>query len=499
MSTETPEKPVTRYAGFRKPRTVGLADTSLPASLAWLADLFLVIVTMTYLPWWGKALMVTQLILLLGLVVVKNADGVSVWTRVMRRLRYLGYAKTGMTAYQSTLVGPRPLTGVMSEVQALEYQDGLGERFVLLHYPYSQQYAAVFITEPDGGERHDRRHRDQRVANWGAFGASLGNIPTAAQFTVATESAPRTNAETRAKMEQYIREGTSETAQDGTRERLNMGVDNHAANTTWVTVTFNATDKGNSAKARQANALHIAQLIPGLVERLNLSGAGPTRPATERDLAEYMRAALDPPSRPVIEDAHAHDEDTGLTWANCGPGAMVPTWDYLMHNQAISQTLLMSAPPAGAITDEVLKHLLQPHADVHIKRVTLIQQVIETGRAAVLTNRDLGNAELRAETQRRSGAARLDARLAQRSSDEHAEGHGLVDLTLAVTVTVEDPLDLRRAVAVVRTHLGNAANIRFQPALNQQDTAFYLACPTGFDPWAHSTSESVSRAATTAH
>lgn len=497
MSTTTDEKPVTRYSGFRRPRSVGLADTSLAASLMWLGNLFVVLVTMSYFPWWVRVLMVAELVVFLGLFIFKDGDGVTQWTRITRRLRYMAYSRTGMTSYQAPLMGKKPVPGVLSQTVCLEYETALGQRFALLHHPFSQQYTAMLISHPDGGERHDRRQKDQRTANWGAFGAIMGNIPSVAQYTVNVESAPRTQMEDRTLMERFISPMAPLTAQQVTRERLAMGVDTHSANTTWITITFNAVEKGTSAKARQENALHIAQLLPGLMQQLSISGAGMVHPATERDIAEYIRAAVDPQSRPIIEAAHAEGEDTGLTWDDCGPSYMDPTWDYLFHNQAWSQTLIMTHAPQGAITSDMLKNLMAPHADVPIKRVTLLKQVIDSGRAAVLTGRDLGTAELRAETQRRSGTARAESRIAARTSDEVAEGHGLEDFTLIVTVTVEDRDQLKRAVEVVRGNLGRAANLRLKPALNQQGMTFWMACPTGFDPWAHSPSEHLNRAATT--
>lgn len=498
MST-TAEKPPVRYAGFTRPRMVGLGDMSLPASLAILADLVVVMLTYNTVGWVGKSILVGQLLALTAACTFKNADGESQWARLTRRVRHAVYWRAGITRYRASLVSEQKLTGVLSESVALEYDTGLGQRFALIHHPYAQQYAVVLKCRPTGGERNDRRHKDQMTANWGAFGAALGNIPNAAQYTVVTESAPRSQAEARSTMESFVQEDSNDLAAQITRERIDLGVSSHSGNTTYVTVTFHATEKGTTAKAKDANALHIAQLLPGIIQRLTISGAGTVTPATEADLAEYVRAAIDPQARPFIEEARAKGQDTGVTWANCGPMAMTPHYDYLIHDQAISQTLVLTKAPAGAITDDVLRNILAPHPDIEIKRVALIKQVIEVGRAAVLTSRDAGNAELRREGNRRSGAARLEEQIANRTADEHAAGHGLEDFTIVITVTVTDPTHLAQAVQVVRSQLGPGAGFRFRPALDKQDTGFYYALPAGLDLHAHSATESVQRAATTAH
>lgn len=495
MSTTT-ETPVTRYSGFRRPKTAGLLDTSTGASLTWLADLFVVMMTFSYVPGWVGALLVVQLILFAFSLVVKDADGQTYWERGVRRVRFLVFTATGFTFYRAKLTKATPLTGVLSHSVALEYTTSLGVKFVLIYHPFAQQYVLVLILNPVGGERHDRKDRDKLTAMLGVFGTAMGNLPTAAQWTITTESAPRTRAETRGKMDAYIRTDDEDLAAVITRERLGVGVDHHIANTTWASVTFNAVTKGNTVKAHEANATHIAKLMPGIISRLSEAGGGHIEPATERDAAEYARAALDPQARPIIEAAHAEGTSTGLDWTNCGPQTMRPTYDYVIHDGGVSQTLIASGMPGGAITDNVLGNLVAPHGEVPIKRVTLVKQVIDTARANVLTSRDLANAELRREANRRSGLARMEERIAARASDAQAEGHGLEDFTLIVTVTVTDPPKLEEAVETVRGQLAGGVAIRLRPAYGQQDTMLYYGLPFGLDLHAHSVSESVSKAST---
>lgn len=496
--TATVKNPV-RYGGFTRPRAVGIADMSLPATLALLADLWLCIQLMGFVPGWAKILLIAQLLVFLIACLFRNADGVSLWTRVARRMKFNTYAAAGVTEYKPAMIAAKGQANVLSSTVALEYETALGVKFCLLHYPFSQQYALGFICRPNGGERLDTEERNQRTTNWAGFGNALADIMGAAQFTVSVDSAASSQIQARRQMENFIHPDAPIDAQEVTRERLAMGNDNHLQNTTWVTVTFNAVEKGTSTKAREANAMHIARHLHIIQQQLSICGAGKVTPATERDFAEYMRAMLDPEARPLIEAAHADGEDTGLTWENCGPTYLKPSHEYLIHDQAVSTSLIMVRPPAGLFPDTVLKDMIAPRQDIEVKRVTLIFQVIDPGLAETLTRRDIGNAENRRQIQRRSSAAKREHALTERTADEIHEGFSLLDFTIVTTVTVTDPAKLKSAITVMRGTLGNGAGIRLSIATEQQDKAFWYGGPFGLDLHGHSVAEQTQRAATTAH
>lgn len=496
MSTTTDNR--VRYSGFTRPGSVGLGDTSMSVTIFWMLDLAATISLSQFLPapimWvlWG------QVVLIALLNVIKDEDGFTLWTRVSRKIKYTLFSAAGVTAYQATFVGSKPLTGPLSKSKALEYRSGHGKPFVLISHPYAKQYAAVFKASPVGGERHDRRHKDQMTANWGAVSAWLGNIRNARQLAVHIESAPRLQAESRYEMESFIAGDANPTAAAVTAERIQMGVEHYAGNLTHVVVTFDAFEDGNSDADRQKNALAIAQLIPTIQQRLNSAGAGRVEPISERDIAEYMRAAIDPQSRPLIEEARAAGADTGIDWNECGPVSMRPVYDYVVHDQAFSQTVLMTKAPQGAITDDILANIIRPSANIEIKRVALIKQIIDTGRANAVTTRDQINAEIREQTQKRSGTARKARKIAQRNSDALADGFGLEDFMIAATITVTDGDRLKDAMSAFRAQAGHAG-VRFRTAINQQVTMFYYTCPLGLDLHAHSASEEITRFATSKH
>lgn len=480
-----------RFSGFSRPRAVGLGMMSLPASLLFIANLFVVTQTMGFMPGWMKLLAVGELLVFLIACIVRDADGITLWSRTARKLRFSLISSTGITDYRTTIPQEKVPANVLSSTDALEYVPGTdnGTPFTALHYPDAQQYAVPMICRPNGGERMGVRERNQRTADWAGLGNDLAQIPSARQYTVTVEAAPRTEVEARRQMEDYIHPDAPAGAQEVTRERLNIGLEEHAGLTTWVTITFDAIEKGNSEAARRANAEHIAQLLPGIKRRLSTAGAGRVRYATERDLAEYHRMMIDPRTRPLIEEAHAEGEDTGITWKDSGPVSWKPRHDYLVHDGAVSQTMYMTQPPAGQFPDTVLRGLLEPHPDVEIKRVTLVKQVIHPGRATVLTQRDIGSAENRRENQRRSGKAKLEEKIALRNADENAEGFALEDFTIMVSVTVTDPAQLKRAGYVVRSALGPGAGARFRIASDQQDVGFLYCGPFGLDLHGHNVAE----------
>lgn len=491
MSTDTEQE--VRYAGFTKPQTVGILGMPLSASLAILGDLLIVTQVAPLVPGWVQLLLWTQLVLLLGACLIRNTDGVTVWSRLSSRARFNLYSITGISEYNPSFLGKKPPVNVMSAVKPLEYKDALGQTFLLLYYPTSQQYAVILKCKPTGGERLDIRDRNQRTTNWGGFSAALSRIRGAAQCSVVVESAPRSQLETLQRMEDYISDDGPEEAQAVTRERMNIGTENHVGNTTHVAVTFNAVVKGNNQKAHQANAEHIAGELPGIIQRLSASGAGRVTAVREAEAAEYMRAMVDPQARPLIEEAHAEGTAPGITWETCGPMHFDPFHDYLMHDQAVSATMVLIEPPGEAVPDTILADLMAPDPNIEIKRVALIKQVLNTGLARTLTRRDLNNAQNRKKMYPNSDPAQREIQLAARTMDETMAGHALEDFTIVVTVTVTDPANLKRAIQTVIGQLGNSAGCRFRIATEKQDVAFFYAGPFGLDLHQHSAPEVAQR------
>lgn len=486
------------YNGFTRPRGVGILDMSLPASLAFLADLLVTINIIGAVPGWAKLLLWAQLLVFLGACVVKNSDGVTLWTRASRKVRFNLFAGAGIAEYKPSFIGKKPPASVMTSTEAMEFKTSLEQVFTLIHYPISQQYAVVLRCRPNGGERLSTRDRNQRATNWGGFGTALSRIRGVAQYSVVVESAPRTQMETRRIMDDFLSDDpdTPQDAIEVTRERMNYGTENHVGNDSWVTVTFNAIEKGISKKASAANAEYIAGVLPGIIQRLSDSGAGRVRPATEVEVAEYQRAMIDPQARPLIENAHAEGVDTGIRWDNCGPMHLDPSHEYLVHDQAVSATFVLSEPPTDSVPDDILRDLLLPHPDIEIKRVALIKQVMETGQAKTFASRDLSNAQNRARISKGDPAQREMA-LAVRTTDEVNQGYALEDFTIVATVTVTDPEKLQRAILTMLSNLGPAAGCRLRLATEQQDTAFFYAGPFGLDLHQHSAAEVTQRRAMT--
>lgn len=496
MSTATDEKEA-RYSGFSKPQSVGILGMPVAASIVLILNLAVVSQLVGIVPGWWQLALWGQFGVLLFLCLVKNADGITQWERLSRRLKFNLYAFGGLTVYKPSFLSGKPPVSVLSDVQVLEYGLGGDRKFALLYFPISQQYAAPLICQPTGGERLDVRDRNQRTTDWGGFSSALSRINGAAQSVTCIEVAPRTQYEALRRMEDYISDKAPQDAQDVTRERMNIGRDNHVGPVSWETVTFNSIVKGSSKKAHRTNAEHIAGVLPGIMERLSASGAGRVTPATERDIAEYQRMMVDPQSRPLIEEARADGDDTGVTWANCGPMHLNPSHDYLIHDQAVSATLVMVDPPGDAIPDTILAPLIAPHPDIEIKRFALIKQVINPGLSRTLTRRDLNNATTRHKLNPVADPEQREVRVAARTADETLSGHTLEDFTIVITVTVTDPARLQRAIQAVITQLGPAAGVRFRLATDAQETAFFYGGPFGLDLHQHSVVEVSQRAAST--
>jgi hypothetical protein len=162
-------------------------------------------------------------------------------------------------------------------------------------------------------------------------------------------------------------------------------------------------------------------------------------------------------------------------WNSVGPSAAKKYWDYYKHSGGASITWETSGYVSDEVISTVLMPLLEPSAEVSVKRITFIYQPIDPAAAAILAEHDHRNAHNRAASAKNTSADQLlKAANANKVRSDRARGHALVDMAILVTATVLDVNNLPAARAVVE-HQGGSASLILRTMYDVQDSAFAQA------------------------
>ena len=437
---------------------------------------------------------------LLGLVVlaltVRDVHNRNIFQRVGARFGWWSTRSAGSHLYRSgplgrTAWGTYQLPGIVAATRLTQHHDGYDRPFAMLYTPKTVSYSIVIGAEPDGAALVDEQQIDTWVADWGHWLRNLGDEPGIEGAAVTIETAPDTGLRLRREVESSI----DPDANDYSKALLREVVDRYPAGSSvvkaFITLTFSGKAGGsmNGGKRRDPEdmARELAARLPGLTADLQATGAGAASLLDAEELCEAIRIAYDPAAAILIDEAHAAGDPIELSWADVGPSAAETTWGGYRHDSGWSRTWAMTSAPRGLVQAGVLARLLAPHRDIARKRVTLLYQPIDPGRAAALVESDQRAAEFQA-TNRRRAAARdsLAVRAAAATASEEASGAGLVNFGMLVTATVLDPEKAKDAAAAI-DNLAATARVRLRPVYGSQDSAFAAALPLGLNLARHVT------------
>ena len=155
-------------------------------------------------------------------------------------------------------------------------------------------------------------------------------------------------------------------------------------------------------------------------------------------------------------------------------------WSHYRHDSGLSVCWTMSEAPRGAVFSNVFARLLEPHAMIGRKRVTMLYRPVDSALTAAMVEQDQNTARTRL-TSTRNGSARLSAELeaANATAADEARGAGLTYVGLVVCATVETPAEMADAVAVVEQELAPSSRIMLRRAWGAHDAVFAATLPLG--------------------
>jgi len=471
------------YGNFRKPRTSGLRGLSLGATMLLFAGMIAVVLATLISIWVALGLAVSFAVLLAPLA-VKDRHGRTLMQRGAVRLAWWRTTKSGGHLYRSGPLGRSgygtcELPGLAAESKLTEARDGYGRPFAMVTTPATGHHAVVISCNPDGAALVDERQVDTWVAHWGQWLSALSAEPGLVAASVTVETAPDSGV----RLQQEIAANTAPDASDLASSMLNEVVTDYFAGsaqiTTRIALTYSAAARqGSPRRSAEDMAVHIGTRLPGLTAGLSMTGAGTAVPMTATELAEAVRVAYDPAVAPLVEEAQATG-GTGLTWSEAGPMAAQEAWEHYRHDGAFSVTWAMTEAPQGEVFSNVLTGLVQPNRDIARKRVTLLYRPHTRAESARVVQQDYKNALFSAQ-QSQIGQARDDAEVtaARRTTEEQAQGHGVIRFGMLITATVNSAEELPKAAAAI-DHLAPAARIAVRPVYGSQSAAFAAALPLG--------------------
>ncbi|MFJ2833052.1 SCO6880 family protein [Streptomyces sp. NPDC087263] len=471
------------YGNFRKPRTSGLRGLSLGATLLLFAGLIAVVLA-TLVSVWAALVLALVLVTVLAPLALRDRHGRTLMQRGAVRLAWRRTTSSGGHQYRSgplglTGYGTCQLPGLAAESTLTEARDGYGRPFAVITIPATGHHTVVISCDADGAALVDEQQVDIWVAHWGQWLSALGAEPGLVAASVTVETAPDSGVRLQQEIAANAVLGAPDLARSMLREVLAAYPAGSAQIATRIALTYSgAAREGTSRRSVEDMALHIGTRLPGLTAGLSMTGAGTAVPMTATELAEAVRVAYDPTVASLVEEARGSG-GSGLTWDQAGPMAAQESWDHYRHDGVFSVTWAMTEAPQGEVFSNVLTALVQPNRDIARKRVTLLYRPHTRAEGARVVQQDYKNALFTAQ-QSQVGQARDDAELtaARRTTEEQAQGHGVIRFGLLFTATVNSADELATAAATV-DNLAPAARIAVRPVYGSQAAAFAAALPLG--------------------
>jgi hypothetical protein len=479
--------PARTYGGWRRSRSIGLLGLGPAATFTMLGCVMAVLVVAAVS--FRALLYVAPPMVLAGVAGLIRIGGVPLAQVAVQRLRWWHGARAGHTSYRAEVVlchaGELQLPGTLAASELLTAEDGRGGRYGLVRDRHSGFLTATVRVVPTSTWLADPGDADQWVANWAAWLASLGYIPSLRWVTVTVDTAPDPGLT----LTSQVAAAIDISAPRGALEIIDQVVAAAPAaaadvNTT-ISITFDPSASPVQPRSLAEAVTETGQSLSGLESALASCGVAVLGRARASDIAGMVRTAFDPAVRGEISRLLATGLSTALedqlNWASAGPAGAEERWDCYQHDSGTSVTWAWREAPRQNVTSDVLARLLAPGS--WPKRVSLQYRPLPAHAAAATLDSEVRAAEFRHEYSRRTRrdvSARdvHDHARARQAADEEARGAGVSLLGLYVTVTVTDPAQLPRAAADTEA-AAESSRIRLQRLYRSQAAGFTATLPCG--------------------
>ena len=370
------------------------------------------------------------------------------------------------------------LPGALAKTELHVGRDVAGNDFGMIRDRSLNQYTVVMNAASRGQEPLTVPDRNSMTAEWGAWLAELSLNDDVVAATMTVESYPTTGQDLIAAVRDSVVESTPEIARQIQAESAVQFAKGKLVTRSWIAVTFKAAT-AMQRKDPEAMATDLGFRLPGLYQRLEYAGVSATPMGPDEVIGLAMRCYR-PDLEEPINHARLAREPLGVDWDDAGPSVAVSRWDAYRHEDWVSRTFEMAAPPAAAFPDHVLRPLIEPKGDIPRKRVTLVYRPIPAGDGVRQVEKEHTDAVNGANKTRSVGKASAGLRLERTEAARQALARGgqLGEYSLLATITLRDPELLDQGAAIVG-QLGNRSQLRLHAANGQQDAAFAASLGLG--------------------
>lgn len=457
------------YGGWRRARSLGVAwlDSRQTALLFLSLATPMIVSLFTTL---GTALWLVPFALLGAVAAALQIQGVWVVDLLWAWIRFFLANARGQTSYRGQVWAPYPrrwdLPGVLAPTRLMEWTDPARGPVGVVWNQNSGYMSGTYLLSPAGALLADQATVRYQVDAWGHLLATLADNTTISHAAVTVELSPASGPD----LKHHVMHRADPAAPELARRVMTQVVD--AAPTTTTRIQARLTLTVDAKKTRSRNVGHaLAQTVQAL-GGLSLSAAGVDvlRRASASDLVAIVRTAFDTHADQVQDETAWDDVD----WPDAGPVAAEETWSYYQHDGNYSATWCLVEAPRQYVTHDVLLPLLLPAP--YRRRLTLQYRTLPREEASKVLRREQEASRARQVYQHKTGkdpSARDDddAARAARAAAEEAQGAGLVEFLLFVTVTVGSLAELEEA----RRHLHQSisqSKLRMRPCWGGQAAGF---------------------------
>jgi hypothetical protein len=481
------QTPVRTYGGWRRSRSIGLLGLG-PAATFVLLGCFGALVLIAAFSI-RLLLYVGPPAVLAGATGVIRVGGIPLAQLAVQRLRWWRGTRAGHTTYRAEVVlahtGVLQLPGTLAATELLSAEDGSGGQYGLVRDRHTGYLTATIRVAPVSTWLADPADADQWVANWGAWLASLGYLPSLRWVTVTVDTAPDPGSTLTGQVAAAIDIEAPRPALEIMDQLVATAPSAAADVDTRVSITFDPGASPTQPRTIAEAVTEVGQALLGLESALGACGLSVLGRARAADIAGIVRTAFDPAVRGEINRLLATPLSAALekqlNWSSAGPAGAEERWDCYQHDSGTSVTWAWREPPRQNVTSDVLARLLAPGG--YPKRVSLQYRPLPASAAARALDSEVRAAEFRSEYARRTRrdvTARdaHDHARARQAADEEARGAGVCLLGLYVTATVTDPAQLPRATADTEA-AAEASKIRLQRLYRSQAAGFTATLPCG--------------------
>ncbi|MCX4098337.1 SCO6880 family protein [Nocardia sp. alder85J] len=468
------------YGRWEKPRSAGFFGMTFGVSMVGIG--LVIAVMIGYLI--TRSLPVTGLQILASAAVftpmVITRNGRTGWEILLLRTQFAMAGVRGEQVYRagrfSLIPGTSRLPGLAADSQLTEYETPGGQRFGLIHLRRTDHYTVVLRVLPAGEELVDQAQIDSWVDGYGQFLAAQGRSGDVVAVTSVCETVRETRLKQRREVARLVRENAPAYAATVMREAAAVA-GGRVRIEARIAITYRA--RGKLRRNQPEQAREIAQRLQGVLSQLARAGL-PAAPMPAWELLGLVRSRFDIAAQDNIEAAGPSISDT-QSWDTVGPVSALDRWDHYVHDAARSVTWEMDTAPLGAISENVLKALLEPRADLPRKRVAVVYRLHSAAEATEIVDSDFRDALAAEQTEPggiASAAASIRVDNTKAARQEQARGAGLTRFGLLVTATARLDDDMPVIAASIES-LSAASRLTLRRCYGYQASAFAASLGIG--------------------